>query len=387
MIGEQGVRTGWIYQSPILRQAAALLLWLLALLLPTMAHAGPDKRLVILDDDVSGLNGVALLLLQSPDVELLGITTTSGAVWRDTATNWALRSLEIVHRPDVPVVPGAVLPLLGSANMAQRAEARYSRIAWSGLPIDARSSIHQPAPDRAELPDLAIGNPTLRPRDEDAAAFLIRMVRAHPGQITVIAAGPMTNIAMALRLDPAFAAQVKEIVYLGGTLSPDPLDESLQWYWEDRRTASDRDLHIRWDPEAAKIVAHASWKKMTMIPADTSNGTRWTRAFLKTLKPAGTPLTYLIQKGPQSGTPMRDEIAAMVWLNPEIVTREERLSIDFRVSQTAADGDTPSSMVAYRSGPGEQGQRVILSVDRDKMEAAMRRLYMRPLTPMFSTVR
>ena len=74
------------------------------------APASP-KRLVIVDDDMIGLNGVPLLLLQSPDVEVLGITTTSGSVWRDTATAYALRTLEILGRTDVPVVPGATFPL------------------------------------------------------------------------------------------------------------------------------------------------------------------------------------------------------------------------------------------------------------------------------------
>ena len=58
------------------------------------AAPATPKRLVIVDDDMIGLNGVPLLLLQSPDVEVLGITTTSGSVWRDTATAYALRTLE-----------------------------------------------------------------------------------------------------------------------------------------------------------------------------------------------------------------------------------------------------------------------------------------------------
>jgi inosine-uridine nucleoside N-ribohydrolase len=116
-----------------------------------------------------------------------------------------------------------------------------------------------------------------------------------------------------------------------------------------------------------------------MIPVDPSTGTQWTRAFLEGLKPAGTALTDALQNGPQPGFPMWDEIVAMAWLNPEIVTKDETLWIDFETSQTAAYGDTLSWGEAYRPHLGEQAQRVILSVDRAKMEAAMAALYRRPV--------
>jgi purine nucleosidase len=361
-----------------------LLLVMMALVLGLgAAHAAPGKRMVIVDDDVIGLNGVPLLLLQSPDVELLGITTTSGSVWRDTATAWALRTLEIVGRPDVPVVPGAVLPLVNSAEAVKRWEGLYGRLVfkgpWTDYWPDGTIQQHPGVNDPAHVPDLPIGNPTLKPSDETAALFLVRMVKAHPGEITLIATGPMTNIAIAQSLDPSFAGNVKEIVYMGGSLAPHQVLEgaSAEQFAREFVNSPRREFNIRWDPEAAKIVAHAPWKRMTMIPVDPSTGTQWTRAFLNSLKPAGTPLTDLIQKGPQPGFPMWDEIAAMVWLHPEIVTKEERLWIDFETSQTAACGDTLSWTEAYRPGLGEQAQRVILAVDRAKMEAAMRTIYMR----------
>ena len=65
-----------------------------------------------IDDDVVKLSGAPALLLQAPDVEVLGITAMSGSVWRDTATAHALRTVEIVGRTDVPVVPGATYLLL-----------------------------------------------------------------------------------------------------------------------------------------------------------------------------------------------------------------------------------------------------------------------------------
>ncbi|WP_230461180.1 nucleoside hydrolase [Sphingobium sp. CAP-1] len=351
------------------------------------ATPATPKRLVIVDDDVIGLNGVPLLLLQSQDVELLGITTTSGSVWRDTATAYALRTLEIVGRTDVPVMPGAVLPLLNSAEATKRWEGQYGRLVFKGpwtdyWPGDTIQD-HPGASDPATVPDLPIGNPTTKPSAEIAAAFLLRMVKAHPGQITLFATGPMTNIAIAQSMDPGFAANVKEIIYMGGSLAPHRTlpGASAEQFAREFVNSPRREFNMRWDPEAARIMAHAPWRKVTMIPVDPSTGTQWTRDFLDGLNRAPTPLTAALQKGPQPGFPMWDEIAAMVWLNPEIVTREETLWIDVETSQTAAYGDTLSWGDAYRPHLGEQAQRVILSVDRARMEAAMARLYRRALPP------
>jgi purine nucleosidase len=346
----------------------------------------PARRLVIVDDDVIGLNGVPLLLLQSPDVEMLGITTTSGSVWRDTATAYALRTLEIVGRRDVPVVPGAVLPLLNSAEATRRWEGLYGRLVFKGpwtdyWPEDTIQG-HPGATRPDVVPDLPIGNPVTKPSDEVAAAFLVRMVKAHPGEITLFATGPMTNIAIAQSLDPGFAANVRELIYMGGSLTPhQALDNpSAAQFAREFVNSPRREFNIRWDPEAARIMAHAPWRKITMIPVDPSTGTQWTRAFLDSLKGAGTPLTDRLSTGLAPGFPMWDEIAAMVWLDPEIVTKEDSLYVDFETSQTAAYGDTLSWTQAYRPNLGEQAQRVILSVDRERMEAAMRALYSRPLS-------
>ncbi|WP_093079826.1 nucleoside hydrolase [Sphingobium sp. AP50] len=343
------------------------------------------KRLVIIDDDVIGLNGVPLLLLQSPDVEVLGITTTSGSVWRDTATAYALRTLEIIGRTDVPVVPGATFPLINSAEATKRWEGQYGRLIFKGpwtdyWPGDTIQD-HPGSSDPTKVADLPIGNPVTKPSTEIAAAFLLRMVKAHPGEITLFATGPMTNIAIAQSMDPSFAANVKEILYMGGSLAPHQALQgaSAEQFAREFVNSPRREFNIRWDPEAAKIFAHAPWRKISMIPVDPSTGTQWTRAFLDGLKPAGTALTDALQNGPQPGFPMWDEIVAMAWLNPEIVTKDETLWIDFETSQTAAYGDTLSWGEAYRPHLGEQAQRVILSVDRAKMEAAMTALYRRPV--------
>ena len=350
----------------------------------SVAKVASAKRLVLIDDDVVGLNGAAALLLQAPDVSVLGITTTSGSVWRDTATAYALRTVEILARTDVPVVPGATYPLLNSQEATKRREGVYGRLAFKGpwtdyWPGDTAQS-HPGVPSPAIVPKLPIGDPTIKPSSEIAAVFLVRIVRAHPHQITLFATGPMTNIAIAQSLDPSFAANVKELVYMGGSLNPQQtLDTAAAaQFAREFVTTPRREFNIGWDPEAARIMAHGAWPKVTMVPIDPSTGTQWTREFLDSLKSAHTPLTEMLQTGLEPGFPMWDELAAMVWLAPAIVTRADTLYIDFDTSQTAGYGDTLAWTDAYRPHLGERAQTVVRTVDRAKLEAAMRTLYMAP---------
>lgn len=363
------------------------LIALLSLATPVAVSAqnATARRLVLIDDDVVGLNGAPALLLQAPGVEVLGITTTSGSVWRDTATAYALRTVEILGRTNVPVVPGATYPLVNSDAATKRWEGLYGRLEFKGPwtePASAGAGQSTPGtPSPSVVPRLLIGDPVTKPSTEIAAAFLVRMIRVHPHQITLFATGPMTNIAIAQSLDPSFAANVKELVYMGGSLNPQQSIDTpaAAEFAREFVNTPRREFNIRWDPEAARIMAHGAWPKVTMVPIDPSTGTQWTRGFLDSLKPAHTALTDTLQTGLEPGFPMWDEIAAMVWLEPAIVTRAETLYIDFDTSQTAGYGDTLSWHDAYRPHLGERAQTVVLRVDREKMEAAMRALYTRPL--------
>ncbi|MFW2830446.1 nucleoside hydrolase [Sphingomonas sp. ID0503] len=358
--------------------ACAILLLSIAFLAPTVTAAAP--RLVIIDDDVIGMNGAPALLLQAPDVRVLGITTTSGSVWRDTATAHALRTVEIVDAR-VPVIPGAVYPLINNEARTRAWEGLHGRLIykgpWTGDWAEDTLQSKPPSHPPEVVPDLREGNPTTRPSAEIAAAWLVRMAREHPHEITLIATGPMTNIAIAQSLDPSFAANIRELVYMGGSLAPRQrlATRSAAEFAREFVNTPRREFNIRWDPEAARIVAHAPFAKVTMVPVDPSTGTEWTAEFIAALPK--TPLTAALARSIEAGFPMWDELAAMVWLHPEIVTEQERLYIDFETDGGASYGDTLSWTAAYRPKLGEREQTVIRSVDRAMLEAAMRALYAR----------
>jgi purine nucleosidase len=119
-----------------------------------------------------------LVFLQSPEVETLGITVVSGDMWRDEEVAHTLRMLELIGRTDIPVVPGAVFPLINREELILRWEQLYGKVsykgAWNRKPLGdgIRSIYHGPF----EVPQLVEGNPTTKPSSEDAAHFIIRMV-------------------------------------------------------------------------------------------------------------------------------------------------------------------------------------------------------------------
>lgn len=362
----------------MLQRLKALFALLAAALLAQSAHAAPEKRKVIIDDDGFGL--MQVMLLSSPDVEVLGLTTVSGNAWANRNTAQALRGLEWIGRSDVPVVQGATFPLLNSEIATERWEQQHGPLVFKGAFmkrwVEDTQQVPPPYHGPFDAVDLPGGNPTTHPADEIAANFLIRMVHKYPGQITIVACGPMTNLALAQRLDPAFAGLARELVYMGGSLNPRQV--------LDNRAAADfarefvnnprREFNIRFDPEAASIMARAPWRKITMVPVDPSTATQLSPALIARLAKAARPGVDRFVKALAPGFPLWDEVAAAVWLDPALVKTQRRLWIDFDSQQGAGYGDTLSWDEAYHPGMGEQAQDVVLAIDVPGLETMLARL-------------
>ncbi|NKF24230.1 nucleoside hydrolase [Solimonas marina] len=366
--------------------AAVLSLLVLLTLTVHTAQAADGKRLVILDDDLDGFHPAQLMALQAPDVDVLGITIVSGNAWRDEEVAHALRMLEIVGRTDIPVVPGATYPLLNSEKLTERWEALYGKLVWKGawmkkwVEDTQQSPPHYHGPD--VVPDLPEGNPTTRPSAEIAANFLIRKVHEFPGQVSIVATGPLTNLALAQRLDPQFASLAKELVYMGGSLNPrQRLDSvSAQQFAREFVNSPRREFNMRFDPEAASIVLRAPWKKIVMVPSDPSTATELTPALLKRMTAADTPLTRQLKHN-EPGFPLWDELAVAVWLDPTLIAQSASLYVDVDTQFGPGYGDTLSWSPGYEPDLGEQRETVVRDVDVKGVYALMVRLMNRPLAP------
>src|SRR5271163_2416435 len=172
------------------------------LLASTYSSSAQTKRRIIIDQDAAGPAGTdqqsMLLLIQSPQTEVLGITVVTGDQWLREEVAHTLRMLELIGRTDIPVVPGAEYPLVRTKQGTEHSEQQYGYVAWLG----AWTPKYYHAPrDLGAMPE---GKPTTKAADEDAAHFLIRMVHKYPHEVTIYEGGPMTNLALANAIDPQF---------------------------------------------------------------------------------------------------------------------------------------------------------------------------------------
>jgi purine nucleosidase len=303
------------------------------LVLASLAFAQP-RRKIIINEDCSGPGGsnmqTVALLVQSPETEVLGVTVASGDQWRDEEVAHTLRLLEIMGRSDIPVIPGAEFPLVRRRDEAQLWQERYGKVAYAGAWDDRWW--HGPS----VIPPMPEGQPATKPTEEDAAHFLIRMVHKYPHEVTIYEGAPMTNLALAISIDPEFPELVKELVFMGGSLSPESANPEFA-------NNPRHEFNFWFDPEAAHIVLRAPWKKIVCTPTDISIKTHMTAAMVKEIAASGTPLGQYISKFAML-TPgadiMWDELAAAAWLDPTIITKAEVRYMSVDIDHGAGYGNT-----------------------------------------------
>ncbi len=339
---------------------------------PLLSQGAEAKRKVIIDQDAYGPAGsnlqAILMLIQSPDVEVEGITVLSGDGWRDENVAHTLRLLEIVGRTDIPVVPGAVHSLINSPEATKRWEAIFGKLAYKGCWTEKwpeTTGIKRRAYHASDVvPPLEEGDPKTKASTETAVNFLIRKVHESPGQVTVIGAGPMTDIALACAIDPDFPKLVKELVIMGGSFEP---RSSGSEYSQEYLYTPRLEFNIRFDPEAARMVFHAPWKKLTQAPVDPTTKTEISGAMFDEIAKADTPLSRYLKKYAEIGMPMWDELAVGVWLDPSLVTEKAAMLVDVDTSFTAGYGNTLSWAPGAGPGLGEGPVEVIKAVDVGKL--------------------
>ena len=331
---------------------------LLVALLSTLAPA--QRRKIIINQDCSGPGGsnmqTLLMLIQSPQVEVLGITVVSGNQWRDEEVEHALRLLEIVGRTDIPVMPGAVFPLVRTHEEAQAWQRQYGKVGFAGAWDDRWW--HEPF----VVPPLPEGQPRTRPAREDAAHFLVRMVHKYPHEVTIYEGGPMTNLAIATSIDPQFPELAQELVFMGGSLNPQTDDPEFI-------SNPRHEFNFWFDPEAAAIVLRAPWKKVVCTPVDISIKTRLTPAMIKQIESSGTAVAQYVARfflSDQGGTYMWDELAAAAWIDPAIITKSETRYMSVDLERGAAYGNTLTWTDQDKPKAGTQPAEVQLDLDAGK---------------------
>lgn len=350
---------------------------MLSLSLSSLAHANtpsqndaPQK--VIIDDD--GFSLMHILLLNSPKINVLGLTSVTGDLWAPRAAAMQLRGLEIMGRTDVPVSQGAVYPLVNTEKATERWEALYGKLTWKGAwmkqwvePTKQATPTYYSPYDLSNLP---LGAPTTKLASKMAAIFMIDMVHKYPGEVTIIEGGPMTNLALAQRLDPDFAKYAKELIYMGGSFNPHRVlnNRSALDFAREFANSPRREFNIRLDPEAASIVSRAPWHHITIVPVDPSTATQLTPELLQRAAKLAKPALGKAIASFEPGFPLWDEMVAAIILDPSLVTSSEDLYVDYNTQFGASYGDTLSWREDYQPRVGEQKAHVILTIDPKRLD-------------------
>ncbi|XP_019636616.1 PREDICTED: uncharacterized protein C1683.06c-like [Branchiostoma belcheri] len=203
-----------------------------------MSSGENSRQLVVLDVDGGVDDAQAMMLaLTHPHVQVLGITCVAGNVKVNQVCQNVLRVLKVFGRPEVPVFAGASVSLLGTHVDA----CHY-------LGQDGMGDVPDPDPPSADLV-----------QSEHAVSALLRLSKEYPDEINLVATGPLTNLALAVRTDPGFPARLRKLTLMGGNIhglgNVTPSAEYNFWC----------------DPEAAHVVleGYRSLFPITVVPWET----------------------------------------------------------------------------------------------------------------------
>lgn len=291
-------------------------------MLLTAAVAAAQREIVIVDTD-SGLfgdDGAALvMLLRSPEqVAVSGVTIVPGNVWAPQGAEYMLHILDLLRRPEVPVLTGAEVPLANSVAMAREEERRWGKMEYIGAFAQDPNAV---------IPAVGARLTGRKPHHNAAVQFLISEIERWPGEVSILAIGPMTNIALALRLKPAIETKIKQIVFMGGNIkapgNASPWAEFNFWF----------------DPEAARMVLRSRIPKKVMFALDVCNTAPIRKAEFDQIASAHTPIADLFRedlgnrypgflKHPDGIAYMWDSLAAAYLIDPSFVTKWETQHLD-----------------------------------------------------------
>jgi purine nucleosidase len=265
---------------------------------------------MIIDTDAGADDAQAIMLaLAHPGVQVEAITTVCGNVGVEQVTANVFLTLDVLGR-DVPVYKGAALPLVADLPPG----GYFGVDGMGGYP-------NRPATAR-------------RAEDEPAALALIRLANANPGELMLVALAPLTNIALATRLDPSFPGKIKDFVFMGGATTGHGNTANIAAEW-----------NVYCDPEAACIVLNA-FPKARMVSWETTLDHPIPWAKCDDLVALGTPAAQFFRDTSYFGAAeyanflLPDPLAMAVALEPGIVKRSVQRHVTVELHGTHTRGQT-----------------------------------------------
>lgn len=322
---------------------------LLAVLGTAAAAAAQPAQKIIVDTDFAFPptdDAMALLfVLNSPELDVIGLTTVAGNRSMNVATADALKVLEATGHASIPVFRGAAGPWL------------HQKDAW-----DLQRHGGWYANDPAPAPPGGFAKKTAETRS--AVDFLVETVARNPGQVTILAIGPLTNIATAMRMDTSFARNVKQLVIMGGAIASLPDGGGNH--------TPNAEFNIYVDPEAAQVVLR-SGIPIVLSPLNVSRKARFTKADYDRIVAVDSPITRLIRDNLGPGYAQRadrvalmyDQVAAVALVAPELMKTVELL-VDVDVNPGPNYGVTVGASEPWPGGEGARKMQVQTDLDWDR---------------------
>jgi purine nucleosidase len=271
-------------------------------------------RRIILDVDPGIDDALALLLaLQSPELKIEAITVVTGNVMVDLGAENALKLVELAGRTEIPVAKGAKYPL-------QR------------KPITAEV-IH----GANGLGDAALPPPRKALDPRHASDAIIDIVRANPGEITLVPVGPLTNVALALLKDPNLGPKIKEIILMGGSIVGGNATPAAE-------------ANIYNDPEAAKLVFR-SGIPLTMVDLGATAQALMTREHVTVLSLSSSPIARFVaaaakyyvdlaERFGEPGSALHDPLAVGMAIDKTLAIELQPMHVDVETRGELTYGET-----------------------------------------------
>ncbi len=328
---------------------------------------------VIFDTDFNtmGDDGQAFVMLaqamKEGKIDLLGISVVSGNQWLMQEVADAERAVERMGLAGkVEIHAGANDPLLHDPAPLEAEQALFGKGysgAWRKPEPRNRDDLVAPPDGFAQKVEAS---------DENAVAWLIDTIKANPDEVTILAVGPLTNLALAIRTDPAIIPLIKRIVYMGGAVEvPGNVTPAAEFNW--------------WfDPEAARIVVRAPIEHI-VIPLDVTDTAAFDKEVFDRITSADTVVARMFEAtygkrfadDPEATAYVWDTIAVAWLLDPSIVTD----SIEVHLDVDAQFGPDYGRSLGYAKNPptGTQPATIIRRIDLDRFWTMYTDLLSRPV--------
>ncbi|CAI7580659.1 unnamed protein product [Penicillium bialowiezense] len=329
-----------------------------------------DKHYAIMDNDWYTAGFVPYLVALDGDVEILGLASDTANSWQPQGALHAVATLEAGNLSCIPVYPGATWPLINTPQRFQAWEMIHGKLPWEGAfaPENktAEAAGNDPTsgdPNRIVKEAFKEGFPKGRPENSTSAAnFMVEMVHKYPGQVSIYSAGALTNIALAVRMDPQFASLAKDLVIMGGYVDLNMLEATGSIMLADYQS----DINLMIDPEASKIALTADFPNIT-IAGNVANQVFPTKEFMEEVRSVPNPYSELFYKYYDLSFPFWDETAAALMVDPSLSVNQTSVYLDVDISY-----GSPSygNIHVYQKALAPQGIRevnYVFEVDAEKL--------------------